>query len=274
MPVVGPELGKIGSPPNKPAMNYPYLEQPDLEGVLEATGIRFAWARASECPCTPINDQTQQPDPNCPLCRRTPGTLYFRSANYIIPAAAGDLSDLQRTIIDSANAVVIRGVVSNATQDADMYDVLGRWSWGTLKVSVLPENKIGFYDRLIALDAELVFSETVIATAGARDIPLRYIPTGVNLLRSLTQVYDYGNDFEVVDGNLRWVEGAEPADDTRVTVHYRMCPTYRVIDHPHVLRQSVYRQVGRNVTPVGDPSHHPIQAKIRLEFLPNEANRP
>lgn len=274
MPVVGPELGKIGSPPNKPAANYPFLEQSDLEGVLEATGIRFAWARAAECPCTPLNEQTQQPDPNCPLCRRTPGTLYFRPANYVIPANAGELTDLQRTIIESANAVVIRGVVSNATQEADMYDVLGRWSWGTLKVSVSPENKVGFYDRLIALDAEIIFTETVVAAAGARSLNLRYIPTGVNLLRSLTRVYEYGNDYELVDGDLRWLEGTEPEEDVRVTVHYRMCPTYRIIDHPHVLRQSTYRHVGRSISPVGDPSHHPIQAKIRLEFLPNEANKP
>lgn len=238
--------------------------------TLEANGVRLAWSRASICPCQGFNDQTRQPDPTCSQCLGG-AVLYFGPKDYVPPKEAGILTDLQRTILAKDGAAVIRGVIQRVTQAQDFYDVLGNWVRGTMQVTVRPENKIGYYDRLVNLDSEVPYSQIIVTLADPFVlVPLRYLATGVNAMFDATGLrYEQGEDFTVKDGQICWFSGKAPVVGTRLSVHYLCHPTWLVIDHPHVLRE-VQRRRKQNprVSPLGNPTPLPIQASVRLEFLP------
>lgn len=269
MTIKGPPIsGVTGMPPGERSGEYPDIESQRLVGGIETEGARLAWSRAADCPCSPVNSQTDQPNPNCELCRGL-GVFYFGPTDYVPPAAVGELDEVQKAIIATDGAAVIRGVVARAGARADIYDQLGRWMWGDLFVSVRPENKLGYYDRLVGLDAEIPFPETVVVEEGSTSVPLRYLTTGVNLLRSLTTVYRQGVHFRLEAGRVMWLPGEEPSERTILTAHYLTHPTWRVIEHPHIIRETARRRGGgRRTTPHGTPTALPLQAQIKLEFLP------
>ena len=160
------------------------------------------------------------------------------------------------------------------SQVQDLYDVLGHWVRGTMQVTVRPENKIGYYDRLVNLDSEIPYSQVVsVGADNTADLALRYLATGVNFIQSSDADgavrYEQGDDFSIVEGKIRWITGRAPAALARLTVHYLMHPTWLVVDHPHVLREAARRRkIPNRISPLGNPTPLPIQAAVRLEFLP------
>lgn len=270
--VIGPEFGITRMPTGERASHYPDLEVEKLVGTIEAEGARLAWSRAAECPCAPVDTQLKQPDPNCTVCRGT-GLVYFGPQDYVAPAEAGELDAIQEAILADSGAAVIRGVVARVVAQQNMFDVYGRWMWGAMMVTVRPENKIGYMDRLVSLDSEICYPETVLCVEGSTTIPLRYRVTGVNLLRTLTEVLLEGTDFDLIDGRVVWKAARVPNEDTYVSGHYLMHPTWIIIDHPHIVREISRRKRGvRQNTPFGTPSPLPIQAHVRLEYLPFPEN--
>lgn len=267
------KFGITEMPPGEQPSRYPDIEKNKLIGAIETEGVRLAWTRAADCPCAPVNTQTQQPDPNCTLCKGL-GIIYFGPTNYKPSVDVGTLSDVQKSILAVDGAAVIRGVISKATQNADLYDVLGRWTWGTMLVTVRPENKIGYFDRLVNLDAEMVFFETVTAQAGQATLPLKYHAVGVNMIRSLNRIYQEGQDFVVKNGVVSWFPSQVPQIATILSVHYLIHPSWRVTDHPHVIRETATRRKVKAISPLGTPTALPIQGHIRLEFLPIPGDTP
>ena len=89
----------------------------------------------------------------------------------------------------------------------------------------------------------------------------------MNLLRSETQVFVEGTDFNTLDGNINWI-GTLPTKDTRVSLHYLTYPHWRVIEYPHMTRATLVNTKTKNPgTPLGEPTDLPIQAICKLEFL-------
>jgi hypothetical protein len=249
--------------------SHPELVYDDVTKLVELTGVRVAWTRASVCPCSPVNDQTQQPDPLCTLCQGG-GAFYFGPKDYAAGENVGVLTNIQKVILVRDGAAVIRGLMQKVTQAQDFYDRLGNWVRGTQMLTVRPENKIGYYDRLVCLDQEINYSEIIVQGADpTAALKLRYLATAVNIIRSETTRYEQGSDFDVVDGKVVWISvSGAPAANTRLSVHYLTHPTYLVIDHPHVMRGTQKRRKSAPLaTPFGNPVALPIQAAIRLEFL-------
>jgi len=237
---------------------------------IESQGVRLAWSRASVCPCSPPHDQTNAPDPLCDMCDGG-GVYYFGPKDYSPPEEAGVLTEIHDEILARDGAAVIRGVIQRVTQAQDFYDVLGNWVRGTMAVTVRPENKIGYYDRLVNFDSEVPYSELVEQGSDTTvAIRLRYLATDVTTVRSESTRYEQGNDFCVEKGRIKWKPGKAPSVGTRLSVHYLMHPTWLVIDHPHVLRGiQRRRKIKVKTTPIGTPVQLPIQASVRLEFLPS-----
>lgn len=268
---VGPVIGF----PAGQSSAHPDLDSERLFSSIEAQGVRLAWSRAAVCPCTPLNGQTQQPDITCVLCRGL-GQFFFAPPNYSQAEAAGAFDPVQTQLIE--NAAVIRGVVARVQLHTTLIDPVGRWVSGVMQVTVRPENRLGYFDRLIAIDSEVPFNERISAPTAEADgtglSSLRYLATEINLVRSLTTVYRAGADFDLIAGRLRWYSGRVPAPDTTLSVHYHTHPSWRVVDHPHAVRE-----IGRRGHPAGggvlsaartaaDPTPLPIQALVQLEFLP------
>lgn len=250
----------------------PELHNEQLDGTLEGNGVRLAWTRASICPCAGFNDQTRQPDPTCTNCQGG-AVLYFGPKGYVPPDDVGELTEVQKEILARDGAAVITGVIQRVTQMQDFYDVLGNWVRGTMVVTVRQENKIGYYDRLVNLDSEVVYSQIAVAGSPTADLELRYPATSVNAIfsddASGAVRYEQSEDFVTVAGKIRWHAARAPAAGTRLSVHYSMHPTWLVVDHPHVLREVKRRRDRKpKKTPGGNPTPLPIQAAVRLEFLP------
>lgn len=261
-------------PPGERPSNYPDMLSEKLIGAIEADGGRYAWSRASHCPCLSVNVDTDQADPNCVLCKGI-GTLFFGPVDYAPADSVGDLDDVQEAILAVDGAAVIRGVAGRAargfTHRETMFDVIGHWRWGEALITVRPENRLGYLDRLVSLDAVICHSEVVDLVAGAATVPLRYKAVAVNMLRSLTTVFAEDVEFFLDAGTVNWHSAFIPDEDVRVVVHYLMHPTWRVVDMPHSIREIARRhpvpRTGPN-TPFGQPTELPIAAHIQLEHIP------
>ena len=227
---------------------------------------RFVWERAMFCPCPSINDQTQQPDPNCTKCKGI-GWLWFGPAGYIPPVAAGTLDATQTAVVDRNGGAVICAFLAEATYRQSGYDTLGTWAFGQMHVTVRPENKLGYYDRLINLDSEIVYSQRVLST-GQSALQLRYPAIAVTSIQSSTADYLEGIDFNVVGGDIIWLSGRAPAADTQLAAHYTCHPAWIVMSYPHVIRATSNDHKPKKpvVSPVGNPQNLPIRARVQLEF--------
>ena len=244
--------------------------RPDIFEInIEAKGQRLAWSRASHCPCVPINDQTQQPDPNCTLCGGN-AVLYFGPQASQNLSTEG-LSDVQKLIFTQYDAFMIRGLLLSSSKNERPWDRLGPWRSGMAMVTVRAQNQIGYMDRLINLDGLIAFSEVLeVPKDNISPLKSRYlISGGVHLVRSTRKRYEQGRDFTVQKGRIVFQPATAPAPKERLTLHYVTFPTWLVGDMPHATRiTNVSFKNPAPISPEGDIYAMPIQAAIRLEFLP------
>jgi hypothetical protein len=238
---------------------------------IERHGYRLAWSQAVCCPCKLPNDQVEQADPNCALCRGT-GWLMHRPAPAVpdIDRTIGELDDLQRAIL-ADNASPIMGVMSSFSPGETPHDQVMRRIEGTSTVTVRAENKLGYHDRIVNLDSLIVYSQ-VANTPDTVAFPLRYPVVRVNVLRSVTTEYVVGVDFTLVAGVITWVANPAPLTGTRappagtrLAAHYYCHPAWRVIEHPHATRATLKKF--KTKLPKGTWVDMPVQAAVRYEFL-------
>lgn len=235
--------------------------------AVETKGMLLAWSRACMCPCVPVEGSTQ-PRPSCELCHGR-GFFYF-GAPVAQDLRAYKWDGVQETLIARDSSMVIRGLITGQGTQPNPWDRLSRWVPGNAMLTVRPENKLGFYDRLVDLESQMAYSEYVEAT-GTSTQPLRYPATAVNLVRSLGHEYVPDGDYQVTDaGELLWAAGVAPAAGVRLAIHYLCHPTWLVVEYPHVARvTNILQKVPAPVSPAGDPRDLPLQAVIRLDFLPD-----
>jgi len=230
--------------------------------VIETKGYLLAWTRATICPCK--NDISEQPDPNCTLCKGK-GVFYFGGS--VQDLSAYTFSELQEGIITSSSAMVIRGIITNIANKKENLDKISNWVDGSMRLTVRPENKIGYLDRVVGLDCNIPYTETIIADGTINLVP-RYPIIEINLLRSISTVYVLDTDFEITtEGHIEWLV-TPPVVGTKLSIHYLCYPTWLVIDHPHSVRMtSKLVKTPTPKTPTGDPIDLPTQALVLYEFL-------
>lgn len=209
-----------------------------------ARGQEVQWEMNAQCPCTQfvvsddadLNEPLGHPKPDCPECRGT-GRLYHSKQNIV--AMVEDLSRNPKTM-----------------------RMFGEMAFGGASFSVLPENRPGYFDRLTLLRSVMPYSEVRVrqATTESMNYPIvsRSVIIGqegdptepetvnVNVLyvRKTNSVGDLqptpiveGTDFNVVDGNIVWVDGTNaPEPGTFYTIQYYAHPAFVVKDFPYVVR--------------------------------------
>lgn len=240
-----------------------------FDNLIEMHGYRLAWSRAAICPCEPVNDQTDQADPNCALCEGA-GYLYFSVGDATPPAVAGELSTVQAKLIAKTHGSLIRGIITGVGTSETPFEKLGRLPSGQAMVTVRPNNRIGYLDRLVAIDSYVIHTERLKGPLDeSRPLRLRYlIDGGVNLLTSTTRRFEPDIDFQVVDGELYFLPGKMPEPGAWLTAHYNCHPQYLVVEQPHASRVT-YTPRGKAglATPEGMVSQLPLQAVLRLDWL-------
>lgn len=270
MPKLTPKAGAVGLlPGQKEAGKRVDFKPDDFTLLVETKGYRLAWSRASFCPCKPINDQTEQPDPNCPICEGSGWIRFKPEAAVVNTNIIGELDSLQQAIVND-NASVIRGIMTGITNTRVPYDqVLPRLE-GVMNLTVRHENKLGYHDRLVNLDSTIIYSQVIDYDGGALT-PLRYPVRYVNLVRSVTQTFteigteNPGGDYHLVDGKIQWASGKAPPTNERLAVHYLTHPTWRVVEHPHAMRTTPVKY--KTTSKTGDAEPLPVQAVCKLEFM-------
>jgi hypothetical protein len=270
------EWPKTGLPQgSKKRSDIADLDHAGIDKFNEVAGARIAWSRAAICPCSSINDgETGQTDPQCPLCKGR-GWFYFGPRNYEVSTDVGTLTPLQKAIVADGNAAVIFGLFQRGENRMNPYDIVGNWMRGGMFLTVRFANLLAFYDRIVNLDSDIVYHEVIEQPAllpGVQPvmrIPLRYRASSVNMIRSLTERWEEGEHFVVsTTGEVLWTM-PPPSPGTRYTVHYCTPPTWLVVEHPHVIRETPRRlDISNKVTPAGMPQPLPLQARVELEFLP------
>src|SRR4030042_494975 len=158
MPAV-PELGLPAA--EKDAGQRVDFKPDKFDLLIENKGYLIAWTRACVCPCAPVATQSDQPDPNCELCKGK-GWFYF-GGSQVQDLSGFRFSDVQTKIIQDANAMLIRGILTNVMNQYDTLDRLGNWQAGTMNLTVRHQNKLGLYDKIVVLWPEIVYSEVVVA---------------------------------------------------------------------------------------------------------------
>lgn len=276
--VLGPPGAGLvgGEPPLTPRVDF---RDEDFRRLIDAQGVRFAWARAIRCPCRPVNDQTGQSDPNCPRCKDHPGWDFYGPDGYVIPKDAGQLDSVQQAVIAHYGASVISGVLINAGQRDEPNGIIGPWRFGVGTVTVRPENILSFNDRLVDLDSEMIHTEVVIVkwTEGLKPKPLplsvKYTPIGINhvLTEDGTQL-KMNVDFVLSDdGVITFRPNHAPPVGTRIGINYLCHTHWRVTGQPKAFRRT--KQLLRNpfpTTPLGTPTALAIQAQVMLDYLADE----
>ncbi len=246
------------------------FKKEQFELIIETHGYRLAWTRAANCPCDSVTENAKgHVDPNCDLCNGT-GWYYFGHPGTLNIDLVGDLDSVQTAIVEENDAMVIKGILTSIQNRYNPWDKIGNWMSGTMQCTTRWQNKLGYYDKLTALDTEMVYSEVLVAD-GTRLTAARYLVTGVNQLRTTSTVYVADVDFKLEDGKIAWYPGVIPVADTRITAHYLCHPTWLVVEHPHTSRMTnVKFKKADPVTPQGDPTKLPVQAIVQYDFLPDQ----
>ena len=272
--IYGPDIDGIALGAEGLKVISPEFSKAKFTDLVESKGYRLAWSRVAVCPCQSADAQTRAPDPNCPICRLIPGFLFFRPEGYNTEAvsAIGDLTEVQKYIIDREDSpsVVIRGVLMSIARNTEAYSQIGDWVFGSFNLTTRPENRVGYYDRVVCLDAIIPYSQIVHVTSSAGPLELRFPAVKVTLVRSVDKTFRPDIDFDLDgQGRLVFKPGKRPAKGTRFTVHYDHHPQFILIEHVNSFRDTVQKQRDpkKRSTPVGNTQTLPIRGVCRLEFL-------
>jgi hypothetical protein len=242
--------------------------------MLDGYGLDCIWEQAADCPCR-NNDQTDQPDINCPVCDGT-GTEYY-------------------------NPIQLQAVFADAgTFEPDELNQMGQYWHGDLVATVRPEFTMGFLDRVTLRNSVIWFSETVprlppsdtrVINAGGYQ-PLRYpvasrsikyvrdddiecsdiLVENVDRLtffrgRSLV-VAERDVDFQVTDDG--WIDfslgdanGNAPAVNQLFSIRYFFNPVFVVTSHKPYPAQNLYTET---LVPAKTLQQLPISVSLTFDF--------
>lgn len=244
----------------------------EFESMIETKTPRLAWARATICSCAGFNNQTDQTDPDCPKCNGI-GWRYFRPQDYVVDEEQlGQLDALQTALLEKANAVVVRGLMTGIGTQPDIFNTLGKWALGSSMLTMRPRNRVGYYDRIVQLDVIEPFSEVVTVDAGGV-LKTRYPVHSLNFAASLGAEFDNDDLTLFDDGSLAFKTGKAPASGTRVTLSYMHHPTWVVIEYVNANRTALVKfRNPTTQTPQGDTQHLPLRVIVRREYLALDAD--
>lgn len=240
--------------------------------AITTKGYRVWWSRAAPCPCR-NNPQTEQPDPTCILCDGV-GELMFLP-ELALESAQTDQHGNPIEISEDRLSVGIDALMTGLSRDPQIFERFGAWIFGTVAVTTQPGNELGWRDRLEMRDASVNWMQLVKADGsgliktGPRLERLRYRALSVTMLRSTVTVFRQPGDYSINNlGQIVWASAAiTPSADTILSVHYKVRPVYRVIDHPHVIRDTKVRIKALAANKAAQHRTLPTQCMAKLDFL-------
>lgn len=237
------------------------FDEREFAGLVERSS-RFVWERAAPCPCSSVNGQTRQSNPSCVRCRGG-GVFWYGVPGYTPDEEiVGPITQTQRALLRRNDGVIIRGFIKSATYTETPVDQIGRWFWGATRISVRPENRVGYYDRFFALDAEISITQVIDMPATGSVITPRFPIIEALSLFSDTDRFTPGQDFTVENGVLTFNPASVPDPATVLSLRYLTFPAWLVTNYPHVVRAT---SVKKKKT-IQMPQDLILEAEIKLEY--------
>lgn len=270
-----PPFGRLARPTNTQDAGIRVdFDSDEFSHAVANHGYRMVWTRRAECPCEPVSYQLTQPNPNCTTCSGT-GYLYFGD-DKPQDLTGQVFTPVQQAALDVSGGFLIYGLMQPLSATDKRNDRLGTWMVGGGSITVMPENQLGFRDRLVNIDAQYPYTEVAIMPVPPDLVlPLRYLVSGGVYLCQDTagKRYHLGDDYTITAGRLAFLPTRAPAPGTRLSLFYNTFPVHLVEDVLH--RQRLQNAVGPDgviVSPEGFLQRMPIQARVSLEFIPSLIN--
>lgn len=209
--------------------------------AIKNYGYWMIWTKATICSCVTL-DKNGQPDFNCPACLGK-GKIWYDSRD--IQGIMVGFSELERF---------------------QYSEKFGELLSGTTYFTTFPENRLGFWDRLVHDHSTIRYSEIIKKGDYGKSDRFRFNPVEISLVRTVTKVYTEGIDF-IFDyklGLLNWIPtGYEPMTGDQYSVDYFMHPSWIVIDIPNVIRDTMVKRKQPGVS----HTQLPMKAIVRLEYF-------
>jgi hypothetical protein len=242
--------------------------------------LRCLWELASACPCDAeiefdgIESKPGLRREECAACEGT-GIIYHSQQQ--IPV------------------VVLSGAL-----DPKRWTFYGETASAMVKLTFLPEHIPSFYDRIVVLDAWMLYRETLAREAGAitkTRQPVSHYDTTIGQAGDDTEPEELslgviycrkadskgviqpgelveGIDFEVTaDGWIDWTLGdglgSAPAVGAKFGLHYFTHPRYLVVSHPYFYRQTQVQDKSRTA----ELRSILVHADAGLEFFGSRAEK-
>ncbi len=213
------------------------LQIQEIYRAIWKYGYIMHWTKASKCPC--LTTDTGQPDANCTLCH---GKGRFWSDDQIV-----------------------RGIMQSISEKL-MYNQTGEIMSGVSFFTTLPQYKLNIWDRIINFHSNIRYNEVITKGSYQDSDPLRFAPTKVVVLRTVSTVYTYKEDFDIDHENktITWMpHGSEPAVGEQYSVDYWMHPSWIVVDPTNIIRDTYVKSKKPGIT------FQPLPQKVmvRLEYF-------
>ncbi len=223
-------------------INKVNLRADDFDKLVWAHGIHVRHDKTALCPHQ-YNTKSNHKDINCDICDN--GRIHFDSREV--------------------------WVLFYQKKMEEMFQVQGVWELGDVLVT-LPGKyedgeviRVDYYDRITLLDFTERTSDLITrALSGDIDSP-RYEVKDVDYLRTKTTIYIKDTDFEVSNGDIKWLTGNRPTAAEVYTLSYTYPPVYRVINFFH--EQRYYYDSRKQPAGVRVPRYLPIQAQVRRDYV-------
>ena len=232
--------------------------QEEFQRAILQHGHFLVWYKALICPCQ--NLTTNQAEINCVKCD---GSGFFFT-----------------------DPLQIRGIMTSMERNQRIFEKFGAWVEGTSNLTVEPQYRVHYGDRIEMIDAVMPHSElfTKNERRGARSVlpahtdSVRYRITRLSTLlwqndADETIALEQGNHFEVTpEGWIHWLDEGQKLvpDGATLSVLFEYHPTYLVVSHPHATRMEVLE----HMLPEKRAFAPPTQSMVKLDYLITDLNQP
>jgi hypothetical protein len=264
MPMKKPDATLPPSPASTPSSFPMTLPDPSIRGdtfdqQLQNRGVRFIHKRSAPCPNMRSLDDDSH-DPNCPHCDNSK-ILYYRQQEIVGVFYGNSLERLfeYQGVWEIGTAVI--------TLPTEYADGSGQADFNTFDQLVMPDFE--------ARTWELKEYEPRVGGKQRLRYPIISIDYISTVQNGTLKVFEAGEDYNIVDGEIEWVAGKEPNYNNVtergdvLTISYYINPVYTVLQSMRELRiTQEFQEDGTK-----QARRLPQQVLVKRDFLVNPAEK-
>ncbi len=159
-----------------------------------------------------------------------------------------------------------------------MFEKLGEWIFGTLRVTGFSFHRIGYRDRLTLVDGVMSYRQVlpvpasrVISPGKLSEVRTKLRYPAVDLLEAITVVPSTGvktshkATMTVADGSITFTDAVTPATGSLIAIGYNIRPRFIIQDHVYAVRNSPHAT--KSKSKLGEEVEQPLHAMARLDFI-------